>query len=100
MEKATAITHVKSVLDMYPGVDQFHVTTDGKVHIKAALAVAHAVTLSPGNPTVVDVERGELNEESGFPPVREPILQLSKGLSEQDTPTENICPQSGADFDE
>lgn len=59
MNKQEAIAAVEKMAAYHKDVKTFYVTTDEVVHIKDALAVAHAVTLSPGNPEVCEVERHE-----------------------------------------
>ena len=60
MTKQEAIAAVGPVAAHHEGVTNFFVTTDGTVHTNAELAVAKAVELSPGNPTVIDVSINEL----------------------------------------
>lgn len=69
MNKQTAITHVVKHLEAgETQADKYFVTKDGRVYTKAALAVAHASHLSPGNPTLVEVEHTELSDVPPPPP--------------------------------
>ena len=48
---------ISGALQAHPDCNMFYITTDNSVFIKNTLAVAHAVTLSPGNPEVDEFDR-------------------------------------------
>lgn len=63
MNKETAIKAIQENLKSGgTHADKYFVTTDSNVYTKAAMAVAHAAHLSPGDPQVLEVEHKELGD--------------------------------------
>lgn len=59
MNKNEAIKAAQNLFKSYPGVDEFHVTTDGQGFAQKSDAESHSVTLDKKNPVVHFVKRDD-----------------------------------------
>ena len=74
MNKEQAILLAAAFAAYTPDAKIFFVTEDEKVFTNAEEAVANAVELSPGNPTVIDVSVNELVPVVQLPVVNTPVV--------------------------